>query len=220
MVKLMDEFARISERFKSGDGPDIRLMRPDDLDEVLRLIRLHDSDDYKAARASFAHTDFHAPPEHIAHAVLLDPQDQRPVAVSGYYVDDLEAQGVYWLGWTYVNPFFRGKGYGGAVMEWVLTALQHMGARKCFLSTSSLPKYQTAVGFYERYGFVTEGRLKDFYAPGEDQLIMGADLARVPRFKTRTWSTPKAPSYQPPPIDRSPKQEAPEEDDGEVVFEF
>lgn len=222
MVNLLDEFKRISQRFKGGHGPEIRLMRPDDMDEVLRLIRLHDSDDYRAAKASFAHTDFNAPLESIAHVVLMDPVENRPVAVSGYYVDDLEAQGVYWLGWTYVNPFFRGKGYGGAVMEWVLTALQHVDARKCFLSTSSLPKYQAAVGFYQRYGFNTEGRLKDFYAPGEDQLIMGVDLARIPSFKTRTWSapSPKAPPYRPAPVDRSPRPEKPEPNDGKVVFEF
>lgn len=223
MAHLLDEFKRMSQRFTANHGPEIRLMRPDDLDEVLRLIRLHDSDDYKAAKASFAHTDFHAPLEHIAHAVLLDPQERRPVAVSGYYVDDLEAQGVYWLGWTYVNPFFRGKGYGGAVMEWVLGALQHIQARKCFLSTSSLPKYQGAVGFYQRYGFVTEGRLKDFYAPGEDQLIMGVDLSRVPAFKARTWTppAPRPPSYEPPV--RSPNRAPdapPKQDDDKVVFEF
>lgn len=217
MFQFTEEFKRFARKITGDHGPEIRHMQQRDLDEVLRLIRLHDSDDYKAAKQSFKHTRFDEPIDVMANFVLIDPEEQRPVAVAGYYIEDLEARGVYWLGWTYVNPFFRGRGYGGALMEFVLQALQSIGARKCFLTTSNLPKYETAVGFYKRYGFVVEGQLRDFYNPGEDQLIMGVNLAMVPQFKNRNWPkiTPK-PSTRP--IDEQPRR--PEDDDDKVVFEF
>lgn len=219
MFQFTDDLKRFAQRVMGEGGPEIRQMSAADLDEVLRLIRLHDSDDYKAAKQSFRHTRFDEPLDAIGHFVLIDPEERRPVAVCGYYIDDLEAQGVYWLGWTYVNPFFRGRGYGGVLMEFVLQSLQSMGARKCFLSTSSLPKYETAVGFYKRYGFAIEGRLIDFYAPGEDQLIMGVNLARLPAFKKRSWTKRTTTKPQTKPVEERPRR--PEDDDNDkVVFEF
>ena len=172
----MFDWDKLANRVFGRGGPQVRLMDQRDLDEVLRMIRLHDSDDYKAAKASFAETRFDAPEQVTAHFVVIDPEERRPVGVTGYYIDDLEARGLYWLGWTYVNPFFRGKGFGGVLMEFVLEAVRELGGRKIYLSTSSLESYATAVGFYKRYGFVEEGRLLDYYNDGEHQLILGRRL--------------------------------------------
>lgn len=176
----MWDLGALAERVLGKGGARIRVMRPDDLDEVLRMIRLHDSDDYKAAKQSFAQTRFDMPQHITAHFVIIDPEENRPVGVSGYYLDDLEARGLYWLGWTYVNPFFRGRGLGGKLMRFVLEAVREAGGRKIYLSTSSLESYATAVGFYERHGFIEEGRLLDYYADGEHQLIMGKHLGQAP----------------------------------------
>lgn len=229
------DWSALARRLMGRDGPEIRPMRPEDIEEVLRLIRLHDSDDYKAARASFPPERFRMPEDVTAHFVILDPEEGEPVGVSGYYVDDLEAQGLYWLGWTYVNPFRQGHGYGGKLMEFVLEALRTIGARKLYLSTSSLEKYAVAVGFYERYGFELEGRLTDYYSDGEDKLIMGRRLeAPIRRASGRPGAGDGAPVRHrgsagpgeepgaPPKRDR----EGPADDDGKesggggVVFEF
>jgi RimJ/RimL family protein N-acetyltransferase len=161
-------FAR--ELFGDG-GPEIRCMEARDLDEVLRIIRLHDSDDYEAARESYSSNAFASPDDRGGSFVICEPEEGRVVGVSGYYIDDLESQGIYWLGWTYVSPFFQGGGYGGRLVHFVIRSLRNYAARKLYLSTSSLEKYETAIGFYERFGFVKEATLRDYYREGEDQLI-------------------------------------------------
>jgi len=224
MFGKKDDFAALGRRLFGSSKAPIRLMGPDDLDEVLRFIRLHDTDDYKAAKLAFAHTGFAQPVEHHAHFVVIEPDERRPVGVIGYSIDDLEARGTYWLGWTYVNPFFRGKGYGSQLMVYVKEVLRELGARKLFLSTSGLEKYATAVSFYERHGFAREGRLIDFYADGDDKLIMGC------RIDT---GTPPRTSHVEDALARRPSPERTKRDDddgsssggsssggGGVVFEF
>jgi ribosomal protein S18 acetylase RimI-like enzyme len=234
----MFDWDKLAGRLFGRGGPQVRLMDARDLDEVLRMIRLHDSDDYKAAKASFSQTRLDAPQEVTAHFVIIDPEERRPVGVTGYYLDDLEARGLYWLGWTYVNPFFRGKGYGGVLMEFVLEAVRELRGRKIYLSTSSLSNYATAVGFYERYGFVEEGRLLDYYNDGEHQLIMGRRLDRpIERRSTSYKQRPKTEDSSPTTSRETPPQSddsyAPgttqgedsgsrgkKKEGGDVVFEF
>ena len=166
-------------------GPRVRPMVAADLREVLRIVRLHDSDDARAAQDYFAH---YKPGvgeyEAVQHFVLEDPTATRRdggtgrvVGVSGYHIDEGgEAAGIYWLGWTYVNPYFRGRGYGAQLLHVVFEHVRRFGARKLYLTTSSLPKFEAAVGFYQRHGFAEEGRLRDFYCDGEHQLILGVKL--------------------------------------------
>ena len=127
MIKRLEELAATARRALATPQSPIRPMRPEDLSEVLRMIRLHDDDDYRAAQRSFAHHDPGQRPEHGAHFVYFDPQEQRPLGVIGYSVDDLEARGTYWLGWTYVNPFSRGKGIGAQLMRFNIAALRALG---------------------------------------------------------------------------------------------
>lgn len=176
MVKIPDDWVQFARDIFGPGSPEIRKMRRDDVDEVLRIIRLHDSDDYRAAKRSFAHTSFDEAQDTAAHFLLIDPDEGRPIGVTGYYVDDLEAKGIYWLGWTYVNPFFRGKGHGSQLLHFVIRTVKRFGARKLYLSTSDLPEYDDAVRFYERFGFRLEGRLEDYFQQGEAKLIYGLEL--------------------------------------------
>lgn len=161
-----------------GGGPVVRPMRREDIDEVVRIIRLHDSDDGKAAQQFFDRgRPFDAPYEQSQHFVVTDPEVERVVGVSGYNTDSSpETSGIYWLGWTYVNHHFQGKGYGARLMHVVIEHVRRMGGRKLYLDTSSLEKYSGAVRFYERFGFREEGRLVDYYQEGDHKLIMGLRL--------------------------------------------
>ena len=53
----------------------------------------------------------------------------------------------------------------------VLDDLRARGARKLYLDTGARG-YEAAVAFYTRYGFAEEARLPDYYADGEDCLIL------------------------------------------------
>ncbi|MEM1350073.1 MAG: GNAT family N-acetyltransferase, partial [Myxococcota bacterium] len=206
-----------------GEAPEpVRLMGPEDLEEVLRFIRLHDTDDYKAAKIAFEHVGFSQPVERDAHFVLIEPDERRPVGVIGYSIDDLEAHGTYWLGWTYVNPFFRGRGYGSKLMVYVKEVLRELAARKLFLSTSGLEKYAAAVSFYERHGFTQEGRLVDFYADGDDKILMGCRIASPasPRTSHLEDARKRRPDPTPPKPDEDDDPSGGSSPGGGVVFEF
>jgi GNAT superfamily N-acetyltransferase len=151
-------------------------MTADDVSEVVRIIRLHDDDDARHARRYFLEGPaFDDRPEH-GHLVVEDPEDSAVVGVSGWNADRGEGEGVFWLGWTYINPWKEGLGAGRMLLHAVLDRVRELGGRKMFLDTSSLPKYERAVRFYERNGFEQEGRLRDYYGPGDDQILMGLAL--------------------------------------------
>jgi ribosomal protein S18 acetylase RimI-like enzyme len=146
-------------------------MEPEDLDEALRIIGLHDTDDREAASAWFSE-------ERTGYVALVgvDEGEGRLVGLTGYAADAGEGQDVHWLGWTYVNPWCQRRGIGQALLDEVIRGVRAAGGRKLFLETSSLGKYDPAVAFYRRNGFAEEGRLLDFYAPGEHKLLMGRAL--------------------------------------------
>jgi len=151
-------------------------MRPSDVDEVVRIIRLHDSDDAAHAQRYFEQGPaFSGDPGH-GHVVCESAQEDRVIGVSGWDADEGEGRGVFWLGWTYVGPWHEGLGAGRRLLDAVVDEVRALGGRRLFLDTSSLPKYERAVRFYERNGFEHEGRLRDYYGPGDDKLLMGLTL--------------------------------------------
>ena len=154
----------------------VRDMVEGDIDEVVRIITLHDSDDGRYARGSFETGPPLGSDPHFQHVVCL-AEDGRVIGVSGWGPDLGEGAGIYWLGWTYVNPWSRGQGVGARLLVTVIERVRALGGRKLFLETSSMDKYAEAVRFYERIGFVEEGRLHDFYGPGEAKILMGLPLS-------------------------------------------
>lgn len=177
---MIDDWDDWFRQLDISPGVRIKALGEDDVDEVLRFIGLHDTDDHRAAQHSLEGYDFRPPYERAGYLVArLD--EPRPVGISGYYIDDLEARGVYWLDWTYVNPFFQGEGIGSALLRATIETVYALGARKLFLSTSTLPKYERAVSFYRAHGFRQEGQLVDYYRDGEDMLILGR------RFDETNW---------------------------------
>ncbi len=154
----------------------IRPMVPGDLKEVLRIIRLHDTDDARHARRTLE--EFLASPDLPARGqVVFESLDEgRVLGTCGYHADRGEGEGIFWLGWFYVNPFFHGRGIGAALFEYVVGEVRRLGGRKLYCDTSSLPKYQRAIRFYHEAGFRQEGRLVDYYRPGEDMIILGKTL--------------------------------------------
>lgn len=160
-------------------GLRVRDMRPEDLDEVVRIIRLHDADDGRYAKHSLQAwfgPNGPAGDPCFQYIVAVSEEEDRVLGVSGFAPDLGEGEGVFWLGWTYVNPWTQGQGVGRQLLDEVLARLAVLGARKLFLETSTLSKYETAVAFYAHLGFREEGRLLDFYGPGEHKIMMGLPL--------------------------------------------
>ncbi|MDB4974262.1 MAG: putative acetyltransferase [Myxococcaceae bacterium] len=75
------------------------------------------------------------------------------------------------LYWIAVDPDIQGRGIGRALYAAFVERMQARGGRQVRIETSSKEVYAATGGFYERLGFSIDGRLRDFYAPGDDLLI-------------------------------------------------
>ncbi len=157
----------------------IREMHKEELKRVLRLIRMHDTRD--ARYASRYYRDYFRRWGRGWDKVIVAEAGRKVIGVSGYFYDNLEATGVYWLGYTYIHPQYHGYGIGAQLLKYIERDLKRRDARKLFLATSSDAIYGGAVSFYTNHGFRWEGTLKDLYGSGEDQIMMGKDLTKKKR---------------------------------------
>lgn len=76
---------------------------------------------------------------------------------------------IYWLA---VSQKKQSRGIGGALMAFVEDEIKKAKGRLAIIETSSKPEYERTRRFYRRQGYETVCRLADFYAPGDDKLIL------------------------------------------------
>jgi len=85
-------------------------------------------------------------------------------------------EGTYDLYWLAVDPAAQGRGAGRALVQWVERALAGRGARLLVVETSSRPDYEHTRKFYARGGYAEAARVRDFYAPADDRIILTTRL--------------------------------------------
>lgn len=94
--------------------------------------------------------------------------------VGGYvcFGPNTMTEGTFELYWIAVDPPFQGQGLGTALMETAEGEAARRGARMLVAETSSRPDYTPALTFYRRRGYLVTARVPDYYAPGDDKLIL------------------------------------------------
>ena len=85
-------------------------------------------------------------------------------------------EGTYDLYWLAVDPAAQGRGAGRALVRWVERELEGRGARLLVVETSSRPDYEHTRAFYARGGYAEAARVRDFYAPADDRIILTTRL--------------------------------------------
>ena len=88
-----------------------------------------------------------------------------------YHAAEPMTEGNWTLWWIVVKPHTQGKGIGGRLIQWAEHDAKAHGARIIFLQTSGLPHSELTRKFYLKQGYDQEARLRDFYAPGDDQIV-------------------------------------------------
>lgn len=81
-------------------------------------------------------------------------------------------EGTWDIYWIAVAPDMQGKGIGGILLETAEKSIGEAAGRLAVIETSSLPSYARTRGFYSSRDYETVARIPDFYAPGDDKLIL------------------------------------------------
>lgn len=85
-------------------------------------------------------------------------------------------RGRAWLLGLGVREQFRRRGYGKSLTRASMRRLADVGVPELYLTVE--PDNRWALRLYRGLGFEVEGMGKDYLGPGEDRLIMVADLRR------------------------------------------
>ena len=85
-------------------------------------------------------------------------------------------EGTYDLYWLAVDPAAQGRGAGRALVRAVEQDVVRRGGRMLVVETSSRADYAHTREFYARGGYVEAARVRDFYAPADDRIILTTRL--------------------------------------------
>jgi ribosomal protein S18 acetylase RimI-like enzyme len=75
------------------------------------------------------------------------------------------------LYWLVVGPDARRRGIGRLLLDSVEREVSRAGGRLLRVETSGLDSYRGARALYERAGYSTASRIRDFYASGNDLYV-------------------------------------------------
>jgi GNAT superfamily N-acetyltransferase len=85
-------------------------------------------------------------------------------------------EGTFDLYWLAVDAAAQGKGIGTTLVRAVERELRERGARLLLVETSSRPDYSNTRAFYARCGYSEAARIRDFYAPADDRIMLTTRL--------------------------------------------
>ena len=132
------------------------------------------------------------PSEVVVAEEVIDSYLHAPVS-SGYYTLIAEVassvvgyicygptpltDGTWDLYWQAVAQEKRGQGIGSALMEAAEEEIRKAQGRLAIIETSSTPGYEKTIRFHLGNGYEEIARIPDFYAPGDDKLILQKRLS-------------------------------------------
>ena len=120
--------------------------------------------------------------EEIIDAYLCDSQNsgynilvaEADLTIAGYicYGPTPLTEGTWDLYWEAVARGKRGQGIGSMLMESAERKIIRTKGRLAVIETSSTPAYEATRRFHLGHGYEIVARIPDFYAPGDDKLIL------------------------------------------------
>jgi ribosomal protein S18 acetylase RimI-like enzyme len=93
----------------------------------------------------------------------------------------MDTDRTYDLYWIAVDRAAQGTGCGTVLLSEVERSLEALHARMLVVETSSRSDYTATRNFYLRRGYVEAARVREFYAPEDDRIILTKRLAGSPR---------------------------------------
>ena len=84
--------------------------------------------------------------------------------------------GTWDLYWIVVDRSAQGSGLGSRLLAEVEQRVSALGARLLMIETSSRDDYDESRSFYSNRGYREEVRIRDFYEPDDDRLLLAKSL--------------------------------------------
>ncbi|MFB2969912.1 GNAT family N-acetyltransferase [Aerosakkonema sp. BLCC-F183] len=89
--------------------------------------------------------------------VTIDESSGKVVGTTGLYSYTKDESEAYWLGYTCVDPYFRGQGIGGMLVDFAIEKAPSSGKKILRLYTSNYPDQAVAQILYEKRGLLITG---------------------------------------------------------------
>jgi len=135
---------------------------------------LHGLPEFKPAEVAVA--------EEVIDSYLADPTGsgyntlvaQDGEAINGYICYGLAplTEGTWDIYWIAVATGKQGKGTGSVLLTYAEDKIKEAGGGLIIIETSSQPGYEKTRRFYLSHGYEVISRISDFYAPGDDKIIL------------------------------------------------
>jgi ribosomal protein S18 acetylase RimI-like enzyme len=118
--------------------------------------------------------------EEVIDSYLHDPDSynifiaEAGKSIVGYICYGLTplTEGTWDIYWLAVDRKKQDKGIGSALVVFVEEQIKKAGGRLIVIETSAKPGYEKTRHFYIRHSYELICRIPDFYAPGDDKIIL------------------------------------------------
>lgn len=150
----------------------IRSMSREDKPRVIKILR--NTPEFKPFEVMVAEElidCYLEDPSSSGYHILVAEVDSN---VTGYicYGPAPLTEGTWDVYWVAVAREKQGQGIGNALMKSAEKDIMRAKGRLAIIETSSTPAYEKTRGFHLSQGYEIVARIPDFYAPGDDKLIL------------------------------------------------
>jgi ribosomal protein S18 acetylase RimI-like enzyme len=151
---------------------EIRFMSSEDKPRVIKILRgTPEFKPFEVAVAEELIDSYLDDPSGSGYHILVAEVDST---VAGYICYGLTplTEGTWDIYWIAVAREKQGQGIGSALMQSAEKEIVKAKGRLAIIETSSTPAYEKTRHFHLSHGYEIVARIPDFYAPGDDRLIL------------------------------------------------
>jgi ribosomal protein S18 acetylase RimI-like enzyme len=161
----------------------VRKLTPPDRSDLVRLLEESGTFNDEEVRVAVEVIDDALAQPGVDYHVLVGEDAEGRVQAYICFGPTPMTECTFDLYWLATHPAARGQGLGSRLvraMEAELSAAPY-GAVIVRVETSKLEAYGAAHKFYAHAGYAEAGRIKDFYKPGDDLIILAKRLEARPK---------------------------------------